>query len=73
LARATEGFIDLRRRLVLIIVLNELNIDGLIRSNTHEVKRGTAVSDHLEISSILRVVKAAQRSILNTEAILPEV
>jgi hypothetical protein len=53
-------------------VLDELDIDWLIMSNTHEVEWGAALTNHLKIGGILGVVKSAEGSIFDTESILPE-
>jgi hypothetical protein len=72
LTRATKRLVYLRRSLVSVLVFDKLDIDWLIRSDSHQVQRRTTLSDHLEISSILRVVEAAERSIFDAETILPE-
>jgi hypothetical protein len=72
LARAAEWLVDFGRSLVSVVMLDELYIDRLVRPNAHEVKRSTALSDHLEISSVLGVIEAAERSIFDAETVLPE-
>jgi hypothetical protein len=72
LARSTERLVYFGRGLVIFIMLDELYINRLIRSNAHEVERSTALSDHLKISSILGIVKTAERTIFNAETILPK-
>jgi hypothetical protein len=72
LTRATKRLVYLGRGLVSVVVLDKLDINWLIGSDAHQVQRSTTLSDHLEISSILRVVEAAERSIFNAETILPE-
>jgi hypothetical protein len=72
LARAAEWLVDFGRSLVSVVVLDELYIHRLVGPNAHEVKRSTALSDHLKISRVLGVVEASERSIFDAETILPE-
>jgi hypothetical protein len=73
LTRSTEGLVNLRLRLIGFIVLDKLNVDSLIRLDTHEMERGTTAANHLEISGVLSVVESSEGSIFDTEAVLPQV
>lgn len=54
-------------------MLDELDVDGLVGTNAHEMERSAALSDHLEIVGVLGVVESAKRTIFDTESIFPEV
>jgi hypothetical protein len=45
----------------------------LVESHVHEVDRRPAFSDHLQSRPVLRVVKTPQFTIVDTEAIVPDV
>jgi hypothetical protein len=72
LAGTAERLIDFGRGLIILVMLDELHINGLIRSNAHEVERSTTLSDHLKISSILGIIEATEWTIFNAETILPK-
>jgi hypothetical protein len=73
LTRTRERLVDLWLRFIVFVMLDELHIDWLIMSDTHEVKRGAALANHVQVSSVLGVVKSAEWAIFDTEAIFPQV
>lgn len=51
----------------------KLDVDGLIMLHIHEVKRSTTRSNQCKVSLVGRVVESAEISIINAEAVLPDV
>jgi hypothetical protein len=54
-------------------VLVKLDIDGLVMLHIHEVKGRATSSDQGEVSLVGGIVKSAKVTIIDTEAILPDV
>jgi hypothetical protein len=54
-------------------VLLQLDIDWLVILNVHQMQRSSTLSNHIQISGILRVVETVQLPVINAEAIGPKV
>jgi hypothetical protein len=54
-------------------VLLQLDIDALIYLNVHEMERGTALANHLQVFLIPRIIVAVQRAIIDAETVVPDV
>ena len=54
-------------------MLVELDVDGLVVGDVHEVDRGAARADDGEVGGVLGVVEAVQRAVFDAEAVIPEV
>jgi hypothetical protein len=53
-------------------VLLQLDVHPLVESHVHEVNRCSTFPDHLQIGSVLGVVKAPQLPIVNAKAVGPD-
>jgi hypothetical protein len=53
-------------------MLLKFHVDGLIVADIHQMERSSALSDHLEIHSVVWIIKPAEFPVINTESILPK-
>lgn len=72
-ALAAERAVDFWEGPVVLGVLLQLDVDGLVVVDVHQVQRRPTLADHLQVRGVLWVVEAVQLAVVDAEAVGPEV
>lgn len=69
---ARERLVHGLRLLIILLMPIKLDIYWLVIGHVHEVDRRAARLDDGEVCSVLRVVKAVERTVFDAESVVPE-